>query len=160
MIKLSNLKLNNLAPVLEKMGIGLRIFLLEDDDTVKRLPLAKYERMLRGYPDDLLPKYAGKRIRCAEVAVEFSQRKPTQIARIIYLILPFDSEGRINLAEKQRETGLAKEAETPPFTKEELAGPVIDARHHFAKKRYSNEYRWTPSKKIEVTILNAIFGQG
>jgi hypothetical protein len=62
--------------------------------------------------------------------VKFSQRKPIEIARIIYLTLPFDSEGRIGLAEKQREKGPAKKAENPLFTKEELAGPIIDGWHH------------------------------
>jgi hypothetical protein len=28
------------------MGLSIRIFIIEDDDPIKRLPLARYERLL------------------------------------------------------------------------------------------------------------------
>jgi len=45
----------------------------------------------------------------------------------------------------------------PPYTEEQLSSQVIDARHHFAKKRYDNEYKWVPSPEIEAAIRKAIF---
>jgi hypothetical protein len=46
----------------------------------------------------------------------------------------------------------------PPFTAGGQHSQVIEARHRFAKKRYDNEYRWTPTPEIEAAIIRAIFG--
>ena len=48
------------------MGIGIRVFLVDDDDSIKRLPLTRYERLARRDPKERLPQHAGKRVRFAE----------------------------------------------------------------------------------------------
>jgi len=47
---------------------------------------------------------------------------------------------------------------TSPFTKDESAGKIIDARSRFAKKRYEQEYKWEPTPEIEKAIEAAVFG--
>ena len=138
------------------MGISLRIFVVDDDNSIRRIPLTRYERLFRHDPEERFPEYAGKRVRYAEVAVELVQRKPVEILRMLYFIMPFDSEGRIDASEHQNETRLAIEL-LPPFSAGQ-SGQVIDARHRFAKKRYDSKYRWTPSPEIEAAIIKAIFG--
>lgn len=138
------------------MGVSLRIFLVNDDDSIQRLPLSQYERLYRRDPKERLPQYAEKRVRYAEVAVEFAQRKPVEILRIQYFIMLFDSEGRIDASEQQKENRLAMEL-LPPFGVDGQSGQVIDAQHRFARKRYDNEYRWTPSPEVEKAIVHAIF---
>ena len=96
-------------------------------------------------------------MRYAEVAVELEQRKPVGILRMLYFIMSFDSEGRLDASEHQKETRLAMEL-LPPFTAGGQPSQVIEARHRFAKKRYDNEYRWTPTPEIETAIIRAIFG--
>ena len=81
------------------MGISIRIFFVNDDGSLKRIPLTRYERMLHRDPKERLPQYAEKRVKSVEVAVQCLQRKPEQIVRIIYPILAFDSEGRIDANE-------------------------------------------------------------
>jgi hypothetical protein len=44
------------------MGLSIRIFVIEEDDTIKHLPLARYERLLKRDPNESLPKYAGQRV--------------------------------------------------------------------------------------------------
>jgi hypothetical protein len=78
------------------MGVGLRIFIVNDDNSLERLALKKYERLMQHDPDLFLPQYAGKRVRYAEVAVEFENRKPVEILRMEYFIMHFDSKGRID----------------------------------------------------------------
>jgi len=34
---------------------------------------------------------------------------------------------------------------------------VIDAQHHFAKKRFDHQFKWKPTPEIEMAILKAIF---
>lgn len=106
MIKLLNLELNNLAPIWEKMGTGLRVFLGNDDSSLKRFPLARFERLFQGHPEERLPEYAGKRVRYALVIVDLVNRKPFEILGIQYPILTFDSEGKIDAAELEKEMRL------------------------------------------------------
>lgn len=54
------------------MGIGLRIFLVNDDDSIKRLPYTKYERLLQQDSGVRFPQYAGKRVRYVEVAIDIN----------------------------------------------------------------------------------------
>ena len=55
------------------MGIGIRVFLVDDNDSLQRIPLAQLERLLRFDRGESLPEYARKRIRCAVVGAIFSQ---------------------------------------------------------------------------------------
>jgi len=59
----------------------------------------------------------------------------------------------------KREMRLAADS-MPPLLEDELPGKIIDARRHFAKKRYEQEFQWTPTPEIEKAIVDAIFGQG
>ena len=84
------------------MGTGFRIFIVNDDDSLRRLSLAKFERLRRRDPEERLPEYAGKRVRYALVVMEVENRKPVGINLIQYGYLPFDSEGRFDHGEKAK----------------------------------------------------------
>ena len=140
------------------MGIGLRIFLVNDNDFVHRLPLTKFERLRRRYTEECLPQYAGKRVRYALVVTEMERRNPVAIHRIQYAFLHFDSEGRLDIKEQEREARLAVEL-FPSIPDEEHPPQVIDAQHRFARKRYTDEYKWTPSLEMEAAIVEAVFGK-
>jgi hypothetical protein len=140
------------------MGIGLRIFLVNDDDSLERLAVARYERLLRRDSEECLPQYAGKRVRYALVAYEVENRIPVEILKIEYNYLSLDSEGRIDAGEEEKERRLAVDL-FPPMLPEKEPRQVIDAKHHFAKKRYDAKYRWRPSRELEAAILNAVFGK-
>ena len=64
------------------MGLSIRIFIVEDDDTIKRLPLASYERLHKRDLYEQLSKYAGKRVRYALIVLDLVNRKPIEIVRI------------------------------------------------------------------------------
>jgi len=63
---------------------------------LERLALKTYERLMKRDPDISFPQYSGKRVRYAEVAIEFENRKPVEILRMEYFIMHFDSKGRID----------------------------------------------------------------
>ncbi len=140
------------------MGTGLRIFLLNDDDSLERLPLAKFERLRRGDPKESLPQYVGKRVRYAFVVVEMENRRPVDIIMVQYSYLYFDSKGRIDPVEREKEATLAVNM-VPPSPKDRQIGEVINARHRFAKKHYERRYTWTPTLEIVESIAAAIFGK-
>jgi hypothetical protein len=90
--------------------------------------------------------------------VEVAGRKPLEIRRIQYSFLHFESEGRIDPAQREGEARLAMEM-LPPQAEEEERPHVVDARYRFAKKRFDDEYKWTPTPEIEAAIVEAIFGK-
>ena len=134
----------------------MRIFLVDDDDSLHRLPLARYERLLRGEAGESLPQYAGRRVRYVLVSVDVVDRKPVEIVHIQYSTLAFDSKGRLDQVDRKRKAKLAMDL--LPALSGDDPEQVIDARHRFAKKRYDSEYRWKPCLDIEAAIINAIFG--
>jgi len=95
------------------MGISLRIFLVNDDDSIQRLALSRYDRLLERDPKERLPQYAGERVRYALAVVDLVDREPVEILRIQYSYLSFDSEGRIDPAEGEREARLLLEIFPP-----------------------------------------------
>ena len=82
------------------VGTDIRIFFVDDDGAIKRFPLTRYLRLTERDPNERLPEYANTRIRCVEAAVELEQRKPVDILRLLYIILFFDAEGRLDATEK------------------------------------------------------------
>jgi hypothetical protein len=140
------------------MGTGLRIFLVNDDDSLERLPVAKFERLRRGDPKESLPQYAGKCVRYALVGVEMENRRPVDIAMVQHSYLYFDSKGRIDTAEREKAAALAVNM-VPPSPKERQSGQVTNAHHRFAKKHYECRYTWMPTPEIVESIVTAIFGR-
>ena len=138
------------------MGSSLRIFLVDDDDSLHRLPLARYERLLRGEAGESLPQYAGRRVRYVLVSVDVVNRKPVEIVHVQHSRLAFDSKGRLDQVDRQRKAKLAMDL--LPALSGDDPEQVIDARHRFVKKRYDSQYRWKPSPDIETANINAIFG--
>jgi hypothetical protein len=140
------------------MGLSIRIFIVDEDDSLHRLALARYERLLRDDPAESIPEYAGKRVRHALVVVDLVNRRPVEIVHAEFAWLSFDSEGRLDRSEKEKEARLAMRA-IPPLLGEEDSEQLIDARHRFAKKRYDSEYRWKPTPEIMAAIVAAVFGR-
>jgi hypothetical protein len=140
------------------MGLSIRVFIVEDDDTIKRLPLARYERLLNRDPDERLSKYAGKRVRYVLIVVDLVNRKPIEVVRDEYAYLDFDEDGRFKEPAHDKEESSALDM-LDFFSLEQQDRRVIDARHKFARKRYFDKNRWQPTDEIVTTIAEAIFGK-
>ncbi len=139
------------------MGTSVRIFLVQDDRSLKRFPLARFERLFQHHPDESLPQYAGKRIRYALVIVDFVNREPVEIFGIQYNFITFDSEGKIDPDKLQKQMRLG--VEMVAFgTSENKSPKLVDAKHLFLQKRYQDTYTWKPTPEIEKAIVKAIFG--
>jgi len=92
------------------------------------------------------------------VVLEVAGRNPISMNRIDYYILTFDDQGRVDTAELEKEARLALRV-LPHYIHEEQSGRVIDARTHFAKKRYENRFKWTPTPEIQAAIVSEIFNK-
>jgi hypothetical protein len=139
------------------MGLGTRIFIVREDDSLQRLTLKRYNRLIKGYPDEGLMQYAGKRIRYVLVVLEMTNRKPRDILMTEYSYLAFDSVGRLDAGEREKAARLAMDT-LRPIAPEPKSAKVIDVKHRFAKKRFDDRYIWKPTPEIETAIQKAIFG--
>ena len=140
------------------MGTGIRVFFVNEDETLKRIPLTRYERLLGADPEVRFQEYAGKRVRYALATLEFINRKPVEIVSIQYSILSFDSDGRIDDGELEKEMKLGFKM-LQPATADLDSSNVINAKDRFAMKRYHDQYTWTPSSEVERAVVVAIFGE-
>src|SRR4030066_2486614 len=84
------------------MGVGCRVFLIDDNDSLQRISMVRLTRLLHFDRRESLPQFAGKRVRCAMAFVEVAGRKVLAIRNIDYFLLHFDVKGRINKKEWER----------------------------------------------------------
>jgi hypothetical protein len=138
------------------MGVSVRVFLVDDNDSLQRIPMARLDRLLHFDRRESLQQYAGKRVRCAMVFSEVAGRRVLTIRNIDYFWLSFDDKGRINKKDWEKGVRLGMEL-LPSILDGEYPKQVINARHHFAKRRYEHEFNWKPSRKVEEAIVAAIF---
>jgi len=134
-----------------------RTFILGPDDTLYRLASAKFSRMVDDPESHRLERFAGQRVRMAEAIVEVCDRAPCAVVRLIYEMLGFDAEGRLDRAAFMRQNAalaeLAMSHVIPRLEAEETA--VVDAGSRFVARGG----RWQPSPSLEQEILRAALGE-
>jgi hypothetical protein len=137
------------------MGMACRVFFVDDNDSLQRISMARLDRLLHFDRRESLPQYAGKWVRCAMVFVEVARKQVLAIQNIEYSILTFDAKGRIDKKEWEKGMRLGMDL-LPPIHDEDHPKQIIDAQHRFAKRRYENEFKWKPSRKVEEAIVAAV----
>ncbi len=141
------------------MGISLRVFLVNDDDSIHRFALTRYERLLSRDPNERIAQHAGKRVRYILMVVDLLNREPVEILRVQYSYLYFDSEGLINPAYREEEVRLYLEIfPSEPIIK--YPGQEINPKRSLPKKCHDDKYKWTPTPEIEAVIVETVFGKG
>jgi len=73
------------------MGFGFRIFVVDENDIIIRIPATRFDRIRNRDPKESLPQYKNSRLRYAMVILELENRKPISVVRIDYGYLAFDS---------------------------------------------------------------------
>lgn len=137
------------------MRIGLRHYMLDADGTLYGLPNAAFDRMLRDPVQHCLPRFAGQRVRSAEIAVEMANGQPIQVVRSSFSILTFRRNGSLVSPLSDRHVRARAElalAPSRPSRDEE----VTDASIRFLARGG----KWTPTaavrRRIEQTALGKL----
>lgn len=138
------------------MGFGIRIFFIDEDDKIIRIPASRFERIRDRHSKELLLEYKNSRIRYAEIILELENRKPISIIRNIYGYLHVDSEGKVDqdFLDKEGQVAISM---MPSISLPGEPENVIHARDKFAQKRFKNEFTWTPSFELEQEIFKKSF---
>jgi hypothetical protein len=138
------------------MGLANRRFLLDQSDGLYRLPNAKFEHMLRNPASHRIPRFAGGRMRMAEVVVELVDRQPIRVVWISFSILTFDSEGSLDpSAYDQHQRARAESALAPLTAQPDVPAIVVGAAHRFV----AQGGRWAPSGSVARVIEQAALGR-
>ena len=140
------------------MGISARVFIIDENDTVHKLSHAAFERLIRQDPKECLPQYAGQKVRYALIAVEMKNRKPVDILHTEESFFNFDSNGQLDFTDRDEIIEMVYDS-LPPIGKKEPKEKVVDARHHFARRKYKRRFTWKPTPQIAETIVGMIFGK-
>lgn len=102
-------------------------------------------------------RFAGQRVRMAEAIVEVRDRAPCAVVRVVYEMLEFDAEGRLDHVTFKRQNAalaeLAMDRVIPRLVGKETA--VIDAGSRFVARGGS----WKPSVALEREILCAALNE-
>ena len=125
------------------------MYLLDQDDTLYRLPNAKFDQMLRDPTRCRLPRFAGRRLRMTDVAVELIDRRPSRVIWITFGFLGFDDNGCFDLSSFDRQQrARADLALALPSSAPKSEGIVIEAANRFV----AQGGRWTPSRVLQRLI--------
>jgi len=134
---------------------SVRHFFVSDDDEIFRIPNTKFERLLRGSFEEKTGRFAGKRLRAAEIIVKLENRKPIQVLRAIYYYLHFNEKGILDYDRFMKDGGIVANAGIPVIYAEKVQGNLINAQQEFAKRQRDHTVWWKPSVKLESNILDA-----
>jgi hypothetical protein len=139
------------------VSYSVRTFLLGPDDTLYRLPSAKFSRMLDDPPSHRLARFAGQRVRLAEAIVEVHERTPRAVVRLIFEMLGFDEEGRLDLPAFLRQNAASVELAMGRLFGESVTPgeTIVDASSRFV----AQGGRWQPSPSLERKIRRAALGE-
>lgn len=134
-----------------------RIFIVGQDDTLYRLAGTKFAGMLDDPKSHRLPRFAGHRVRMVDAIVELRDRVPYQIARLVYQMLKFDRQGKLdrNAFERQN-VALVELVVGRAIGEPATAGTaVVDASSRFI----AQGGQWQPSPMLERRIFQAALGE-
>ena len=103
-----------------------------------------------------MPKFAGQRVRMVEAIVEYRDRVPCGIVRLVYEMLRFDAQGRLDLGAFERQNvalaGLIVDSVIGESTTNDV---VVDASSRFIAKGG----QWEPSPSLARQIRGAALGE-
>jgi hypothetical protein len=138
---------------------SVRIYFVSDDDEIFRVPNTKFEKLLRGSFEEKTERFAGKRVRAAEIVVQIENRRPLQVLRAIYYYLHFDEKGILDYDRFMKDGGIVANAGIPDIFAEKVQGNLINAQQEFAKRQRDHSVWWKPSVQLESNILDASIGE-
>jgi len=138
------------------MGLSFRMFLLDQDDSLYRLPNARFEQMLLDPAHHRLAYFAGTRVRMANIVVELMDRQVIGVVWTTFGFLTFDGEGCFDPGAYDRhQRARAELALAPLIAETSKTDAVVDASSRFV----AQGGRWTPSRILARLIEEAALGR-
>jgi len=139
------------------MGLSSRMFLLDQDDGLYRMPNTQFDRMLCDPTNYPILRFAGTRVRMADVVVELEDRQPIRVLWRTYCILAFEEAGCFDTSAFNRhQRARAELALAPPIPESDGPAAVVDAKVRFV----AQGGRWVPpralARRIDEAALDSV----
>ena len=136
-------------------SVTVRFFIITDDSEIFRVSLNKFERLLECTSDEKMERFAGKRVRVAEIGVKLENRKPIEVIRAIYYYLHFSEKGIVDKDRLTKDANVVSIAGISPMFTQKTQENIINAQQEFAKRKRDHAVWWKPDMQLERNILNA-----
>ncbi len=134
------------------MTYSPRTFVVGSDDTLYRLATVKFAGMLDDPERHRVPRFAGQRVRMVEAIVEFRDRVPCEVVRLVYEMLRFDAHGQLDRRAFEHQNAALVDLVVGERTSNDAA--VVDASSRFI----AQGGRWQPSPSLARRIRRAALG--
>ena len=144
------------------MGISIRIIAVHSDNSLRRIPSSRFDRLMSGDPSERFPEYASQTIPYAELIIVLHNRQPVRFVRIIYPFLPFDAGGRLDMQKKGEEWEASREIWDAHLAGMfgEMSLEESDRQQEYLKIVRDLQHRWDPDESMERRIKEfAIAGE-
>lgn len=142
------------------MRLGFRHYLLDAEGALYQLPSTALDRLLRDPVHHRLPRFAGQRVRRAEIAVALINGKPIAVERSSFSIATFKKNGALVSPLLDPHVRARVELAVAPAlaklghdTSRDTA--VTDARDRFQARGG----QWTPSPAVKRRIEQTALGR-
>lgn len=132
------------------MGYRFRVFVRTASGEIRRLPLAKYERLLDRDPATSMPEFTSKEMRAALVVLRVEGGRVMETTLADTLKIQMNHRGQVSKRWHDRFERLSRDA-VGAYASEMLGGPtpertkVVSLPSSFLKKRLEREFHWKPS---------------
>jgi hypothetical protein len=138
------------------MGTGVRVFFVDDNDSLIKVPVARWERLNNNHSTETFREYAGKKVRYILAFLETENRKPVRFTRTECSYMFFDKEGKRDEEEWHKELQLVGQGMSwlDPDKKE---SNVIRAGDWFAQKTYQHKYKWAMTPELLNKVVYEVF---
>nr|WP_320015284.1 hypothetical protein [uncultured Desulfobacter sp.] len=137
-------------------SVSVRYFIITDESEILRVSINKFERILEATSEGKLERFAGKRVRVAEIGVKLENRKPIKVIRAIYYYLHFNEKGLLDKENLMKNCNIVSAAGgISSIFIEKKQGNVINAQQAFAKRQRDHAVWWKPNMQLERNILDA-----
>ena len=136
-------------------SVSVRFFIITDDSEIFRVSLNKFERLLECTSDEKMERFAGKRVRVAEIGVKLENRKPIEVIRAIYYYLHFSEKGIVDKDRLTKDANVVSIAGISPMFTQKTQENIINAQQEFAKRKRDHAVWWKPDMQLERNILDA-----
>lgn len=132
---------------------SVRRFIVGSDDILYRLAGTKFAGMLDDPESHRLPSFASQRVRMVEAIVELRDRVPCGIVRLVYEMLQFDAQGKLdrNAFERQN-AALVNLLVGEPSANDTV---VVNASSRFI----AQGGQWRPSPSLARRVRQAALGE-
>lgn len=134
---------------------SIRFFIITEDDEILRVPINKFERLLKGTDEDKIEEFAGKRVRAAEIGVLLENRKPVEVIHAVYHYLYFNENGILDKDRLINNANIVSTAGIAPIFTQKRHDNIINAQQEFAKRQRDHAVCWKPGMQLERNILDA-----